>query len=121
MSKSNDIKWAYIYSDGCGPCQRITPLVDTIIAMGNTNVVKIDWKTAPDTLKRVGTPFIALINTKTNEMVQGVKTYNGGFWSGFFDLYQNHSELLCVNVSPVEYMVKLFSETKPLDISTITK
>lgn len=117
MSKTQNIKWAYIYTEGCGPCQRITPIIDTMISMGNTNIYKVDWRTLDNQspLRRFGTPHIVLFNLDTNEFAG--KHYSGTFWTGYFDLYVNHKEMLSIDIPPVDFMVKLLSQTKDLDLN----
>ena len=121
MSKKQNLKWAYVYSEGCGPCQRITPIIDTMIAMGNKNIAKFNFKELDpqNSLRRFGTPHIVLYDMDKSEIV-GAKNYGTMFWTGLFELYVNHKELLTIDISPVDFMVKLFEKTEDLDYNTIT-
>lgn len=106
MSKKNQSQWVYIYMDTCGPCRRVTPLVDTMIATG-INVKKYLFNEAPRELQRTGTPCLAKFNETTQEIeVQ----YGGAFFTGFFELYEKHKYLLARDISPIEFMVNVIKD-----------
>lgn len=105
MSKKENKYWIYSYQTGCGPCRRITPLIDTIIATGVGHIRKVSFENAPIDLKRYGTPAIALWDEDAQKIVS--KVFTGAFWGGYMDLYENHPYLLASEFSPVEFLVQM--------------
>jgi len=114
MSKlKKDIKWVYLYTDGCGPCQRISPIIETILATGNTNIKKINHQDAPDILKRYGTPTILRYDFTNNTIESEI--FSSLFLTGYMEFYSKHAWMLSLKLSPVEFLVKLTSSTEALD------
>ncbi|MCH1612675.1 MAG: hypothetical protein L7S72_05190 [Flavobacteriales bacterium] len=110
MSKKENKYWIYSYQQGCGPCRRTTPIVDTIIATGVGNIRKIVFDDAPLPFKKFGTPAIALWDEDEQKIIS--KVFTGSFWAGYMDLYDNHPYLLTTEISPVEFLVKIVQSTK---------
>ncbi len=81
--KENDLTWCYLYSNGCGPCARITPIIDAFIATG-MKIEKIDVQDAPATFRR-STPAVFRKNSK-NEIVGNI--FSTPLLSGYTDLYK---------------------------------
>ena len=108
MSKKST-KWIYSYQNTCGPCRRITPIVDTIIATG-LPVDKVEFSEVPDLVKRYGTPAIVKWNDNTN-LVEEV--YAGDFWSSYMGLSERYSWLLSTDMTPIEFLVKTLKNENP--------
>jgi len=39
MSKKNKNQWYYVWTAGCGPCTKVTPVIDAMSACG-LNIIK---------------------------------------------------------------------------------
>lgn len=114
MSKlKKDIKWVYLYTDGCGPCQRVSPIIETILATGNTHLKKIKHSDAPDILKRYGTPAVVRYDFTNNTIESEI--LSSTFWTGFMEIYARHNWMLSTKLSPVEFLVKLTSSNEDID------
>ena len=60
--KENDLTWCYLYSNGCGPCARVSPMIDAFIATG-MKIEKLDVQKVPNHMRRP-TPAIFRKNSK---------------------------------------------------------
>ena len=108
MSKKteNDIEWVYVYMDTCGPCRRLSPIIETILATNAVSLKTYLYQDAPVSLQRLGTPCLARYSHQEDK-VHG-KSFGGGFWTGFFDIYENHNYLLSKkHISPIKFMVNI--------------
>ena len=111
MSKNENKYWIYSYQNTCGPCRRLTPIVDTILATNSAPLLKkVKFEDAPDLIKRYGTPAIALWDEKEQKIIS--KVFTGNFWSGYMDLYDNHDYLLSTEYSPIQFLVKIIQSAK---------
>jgi thioredoxin 1 len=67
----------YFYSKGCGPCRRMTPIVDQL-ADEHDNIFKVDVHTDPATAVKFGiraTPITVLVeNHVVKKVLLGVKS-----------------------------------------------
>lgn len=113
----SEIKWAYVYMDTCGPCQRITPIIDAAIgiqkALGVDNIQKIQHGKASEELKRLGTP--ALIRINSHQKPVG-RNYNAGVFTAWETLQKVYPSLITTDKSWQEFLGELLSQTeKDLD------
>ena len=114
--KENNISWMYIYSEGCGPCLKTTPIVDAFIAAG-LKVKKTSIHEAPPQLRR-GTPSLFRYDTKTNQIVGHV--YGGEFWGSYMALYKTHKFLFKDDsLPPIELMATMLKSNETPDIENL--
>jgi N12 class adenine-specific DNA methylase len=102
MSKKNEIQWFYIYLPTCGPCAKITPIVDTLIACGkNITKMKMDefYKQYPDAKVR-GTPSVVALNS--NHQIKSM--LQSHVLSALVDLGSSEPELVTMSIG--EYLLR---------------
>jgi len=106
--KENDLTWCYIYSNGCGPCSRVSPIIDAFIATG-MKIEKIDIQAAPAPLRR-GTPSIFRRNSK-NEIVGNV--FSTPLLTGYSDLRKQYPHLFKEDApDPIKLIADILSTTE---------
>jgi len=75
MAKAKNTKqWFYVYMSGCGPCKKVTPLMDMAISCG-LNVQKIlfnDFRTKYPKAQVRGTPSIVCLDTENQSIVNQI-------------------------------------------------
>jgi len=109
--KEDDVRWCYLYSEGCGPCQRVSPIIDAFIATG-INIDKMDINKAPPTLRR-GTPSLFRINSK-NEISGHV--FTTVFLSYLVEVYKQYPFLFKEDLDdPIKLMADILKSTKESD------
>jgi len=110
MKNKESFKWYYIYQNTCGPCRLMSPVIDTMIAIDCPNKIeKIEFTDAPQSLKRHGTPLLALYNQQTDEMRD---FYSGPFWQSYFEFDRAYKDFLSISLSPIEFVAKITSSTE---------
>jgi len=106
--KEKDLTWCYIYSTGCGPCGRVTPIIDAFIATG-IKIEKINIQTAPASLRR-GAPSIFRKNSK-NEIVGNV--FSTTLLTGYSDLKKQYPHLFKEDTpEPIKLIADILSTTE---------
>lgn len=108
MKKNENPKWYYIYQNTCGPCRLMSPIIDTLVALGH-DIEKIEYSDAPDELKRYGTPLLALYNKSTGDLIDH---HTGPFWNAYFEFDRSHKDFLSISLSPVEFVAKTIVSTE---------
>ena len=109
--ENNDLTWCYLYSPGCGPCQRVTPIIEAFIATG-INIKKIDVNNAPPTVRRA-TPSIFRMNSK-DEVVGNV--FTSIFLNYFVDTYRQYPSLFREDLDdPVKLLADILKSTEEGD------
>jgi hypothetical protein len=106
--KENDLTWCYTYSNGCGPCARVTPIIDAFIATG-MKIEKIDIQTAPATLRR-STPSIFRKNSK-NEIVGNI--FSAPLLTSYGDLRKLYPFMFKEGMAdPIKLIAEILSSTE---------
>lgn len=101
MSKKSKNQWYYVWTSGCGPCTRVSPTIDAMIACG-LNIVKVTLKDYNEKYKGQdpvrGTPSIFEVdeNGKTVQILQSA------IISPLIELSNNAPEILKQNAA--EYL-----------------
>jgi len=106
-------KWAYVYMDTCGPCQRVTPIIDTAIgiqkALGVDNIQKVQHADATDELKRLGTPALIRVNSHLKPVG---RNYNAAVFQAWEQIQRAFPSLLTTNKTWQEFLGELLSQTE---------
>lgn len=72
MAKENKKQWYYIYTTGCGPCGRVSPIIDAVASCG-LNIQKIQMDEFRKRFSSVpfrGTPSILCIDSNNEQCDQ---------------------------------------------------
>ena len=117
-TEKNKIGWMYLYSEGCGPCLKTTPIIDAFIASG-MKVDKVSIQDAAPQLRR-GTPSLFRYDKQTMQMVG--HNYGGEFWGSYMALYKGAKFLFKDDISsPIECMAEMLKSTEEPNIEKFMK
>jgi len=102
MSKKNKNQWYYVWTAGCGPCTKVTPVIDAMSACG-LNIIKMslqDYNANPIGGTPVrGTPSIFQADIDNNKTLEVIPSNVLG---GLIELSNTAPELLKKNAA--EYL-----------------
>ena len=107
-TKKDNKQWFYIYIPGCGPCKRLTPIIDGIMACG-LNIKKAlyqDFLKQYPHLQVSGTPSLILVDFNDDRIIDKV---NNQIMLPLIDLTTSAPELL--NTTFGEYLVSRLKNT----------
>jgi len=103
-------QWYYVYMTTCGPCAKITPIIDSLIACG-TNISKITFQEFQKSYPKVGvrgTPSIIQVQEE-NGVATTINNIPSNTLIPLVDLSSSAPDLVTLNGA--EYILSKVNES----------